>query len=88
MRIALAADHGGFELKEQLAKALRTSGYDVVDYPDFVVPLAKAHCPERGGARSRDLWERRGGLHRCQQGSGDSGWNYSRRLFSPSRGRK
>ena len=53
MRIALAADHGGFELKEQLAKALRTSGYDVVDfgacsltpsddYPDFVVPLAKA----------------------------------------------
>jgi len=53
MRIALAADHGGFELKEQLARALRTSGYDVVDYgaysltpsddyPDFVVPLAKA----------------------------------------------
>jgi len=53
MRIALAADHGGFELKEQLAMALRTSGYDVVDYgaysltpsddyPDFVVPLAKA----------------------------------------------
>jgi len=53
MRIALAADHGGYELKEQLAKALRTSGYDVVDfgayslapsddYPDFVVPLAKA----------------------------------------------
>lgn len=53
MRIALAADHGGFELKEQLAKVLRTSGYDVVDfgaysltpsddYPDFVVPLAKA----------------------------------------------
>jgi len=53
MRIALAAYHGGFELKEQLARALRTSGYDVVDYgaysltpsddyPDFVVPLAKA----------------------------------------------
>jgi ribose 5-phosphate isomerase B len=53
MRIGIAADHGGFELKEQLAKALRTSGYDVVDfgaysltpsddYPDFVVPLAKA----------------------------------------------
>ena len=53
MRIALAADHGGFELKEQLAKPLRTSGYEVVDYgaysltpsddyPDFVVPLAKA----------------------------------------------
>jgi len=53
MRIALAADHGGFELKELLAKALRDLGYEVMDfgasglnpeddYPDFVVPLAKA----------------------------------------------
>jgi ribose 5-phosphate isomerase B len=53
MRIALAADHGGFELKELLAKALRDLGYEVMDfgasglnpeddYPDYVVPLAKA----------------------------------------------
>jgi ribose 5-phosphate isomerase B len=53
MRVGIAADHGGFELKEQVAKALRAAGYEVVDfgahslnptddYPDFIVPLAKA----------------------------------------------
>jgi ribose 5-phosphate isomerase B len=53
MRIGIAADHGGFELKEQLIKGLKESGYDVVDfgarelvdgddYPDFVIPLARA----------------------------------------------
>ena len=53
MRIGIAADHGGFELKEQVAKVLRAAGYEVVDfgahslistddYPDFVAPLAKA----------------------------------------------
>jgi ribose 5-phosphate isomerase B len=52
-RIGLAADHGGFELKETLARKLRAAGYAVVDfgdrlanpdddYPDFVVPLARA----------------------------------------------
>ena len=52
MRIGMAADHGGFELKERLAALLREAGHEVVDfgpcldpaddYPDFVVPLAKA----------------------------------------------
>ena len=53
IRVGIAADHGGFELKEFLAKALRVSGYEVLDfgtsslnteddYPDFVIPLAKA----------------------------------------------
>ena len=53
MRIGVAADHGGFKLKVQLALALRNSGYEVDDfganelvldddYPDFVIPLAKA----------------------------------------------
>ncbi len=53
MRVGIAADHGGFELKEQMAKVLRGAGYEVVDfgapslnpaddYPDFIVPLAKA----------------------------------------------
>ena len=52
MRIGVAADHGGFELKEQLATALREAGHEVADfgacrmesgddYPDFVVPLAR-----------------------------------------------
>ena len=39
MRIGIAADHGGFELKVQLAAALKAAGYD---YPDFVAPLARA----------------------------------------------
>ncbi|MEO6380729.1 MAG: RpiB/LacA/LacB family sugar-phosphate isomerase [Nitrobacter sp.] len=53
MRIGIAADHGGFALKEELTEALRGSGYEVVDlgayqltpgddYPDFIIPLARA----------------------------------------------
>ena len=53
MRVGIAADHGGFELKELLTKALRDSSYEIIDYgasglnpeddyPDFVIPLAKA----------------------------------------------
>jgi len=52
-RIGVAADHGGFELKEHLAGMLHEVGYEVIDfgdvqskpgddYPDFVVPLARA----------------------------------------------
>lgn len=53
MRIGVAADHGGFDLKLFLAARLLEEGYEVVDfgaqalvpgddYPDFVVPLAEA----------------------------------------------
>lgn len=53
MRVGLAADHGGFELKEQLREEIRSLGHEVVDfgafeyhpgddYPDFVIPLARA----------------------------------------------
>ena len=53
MRIGLAADHGGFELKEKLGAQMLAAGYEVVDfgaeklaqdddYPDFVIPLARA----------------------------------------------
>src|ERR1043165_2351733 len=53
MHVGIAADHGGFELKEDLAARLRTAGHDVVDfgadelrpdddYPDVVIPLAQA----------------------------------------------
>ena len=52
-RIGVAADHGGFDLKEHLVKKLWDSGFEVIDfgnnklmqdddYPDFVVPLAFA----------------------------------------------
>jgi len=53
MHVGIAADHGGFELKEDLAARLRAAGHNVVDfganelrpdddYPDFVIPLAQA----------------------------------------------
>ena len=53
MRVGLAADHGGFELKGQMVEELREAGYEVVDfgaqeyraqddYPDFIAPLARA----------------------------------------------
>lgn len=53
MRIGLAADHGGFELKEQLKEEIKGLGHEVVDFgaleynpaddfPDLVIPLAKA----------------------------------------------
>lgn len=53
MRVGLAADHGGFELKTKMLEELREAGYEVVDYgaqeynpqddyPDFIVPLARA----------------------------------------------
>lgn len=51
--VGIAADHGGFELKEYLIKMLREAGAVVIDfgdgqmepdddYPDFVIPLARA----------------------------------------------
>jgi ribose 5-phosphate isomerase B len=53
MRLGIAADHGGFDLKKHLVSALEVEGYQVVDfgaqeldpdddYPDLVVPLARA----------------------------------------------
>ena len=53
MKVGLAADHGGFEMKQQLAKLLAKEGHEVVDfgndvydtdddYPDFAIPLARA----------------------------------------------
>lgn len=53
MRVGIAADHGGYELKSALVTELKARGHEVVDYgaaaldpaddyPDFVVPLARA----------------------------------------------
>src|SRR5271166_4598198 len=53
MRVGLGADHGGFEMKKQLANLLTAEGHEVVDfgntvydsnddYPDFTIPLARA----------------------------------------------
>jgi ribose 5-phosphate isomerase B len=50
-RIALGADHAGFQAKESLKKYLESAGYDVsdegtwseesVDYPDFAIKVAR-----------------------------------------------
>ena len=53
MKIGIAADHGAFELKETLTAHLKEAGHDVTDFgaysydkdddfPDFVIPLARA----------------------------------------------
>ncbi len=53
MRIGVAADHGGFELKAALVELLKSAGHETRDfgatalqpgddYPDFVIPLARA----------------------------------------------
>src|SRR5438874_4345107 len=58
MRIGIAADHGGFPLKEQLVVRLKSAGHEVVDfgahqltpgddYPDFVIPLGQAVAADR-----------------------------------------
>ncbi len=52
MKVGIAADHGGYELKEIISTFLKSLGYDVKDYgayelntkddyPDFVIPLAR-----------------------------------------------
>ena len=61
MRIALAADHAGFEMKQDLAEVLRARGHEVqdlgthstaaVDYPDCAESVARAlheHRADRG----------------------------------------
>jgi ribose 5-phosphate isomerase B len=52
MKIILGADHGGFELKEQIKSLLLNEGYEIEDagnlvydatddYPDFAISVAK-----------------------------------------------
>lgn len=73
MRIGIAADHGGFTMKERMAAALREEGYELTDfgateldpgddYPDFVIPLARA---VGGGKLDR-------GIALCSSGVGAS----------------
>ena len=55
MKIAIACDHGAFDLKQKVAAHLGAKGYEVVDfgthskdscdYPDFAGPAAQAVAP-------------------------------------------
>ena len=53
MKVGIAADHGGFELKQIIQSFLLSLNYEVIDfgayekndlddYPDYVIPLSKA----------------------------------------------
>ncbi|HEV2713909.1 MAG TPA: RpiB/LacA/LacB family sugar-phosphate isomerase, partial [Terriglobales bacterium] len=53
MKVGIAADHGGYEMKEKIYILLGANGHQVVDfgnlqydseddYPDFAIPLASA----------------------------------------------
>ncbi len=53
LKIGICADHGGFELKERIKSFLKENDFELVDFgakkldktddfPDFVIPLAKA----------------------------------------------
>ncbi len=59
MKTYIAADHGGYELKEKLISYLKEKGYVIEDmgnkehdpqddYPDFVFPLAEKVAKEMG----------------------------------------
>jgi ribose 5-phosphate isomerase B len=59
MRVHLAADHAGFELKQHLAKHLTAAGHDVVDhgadayqaqddYPSYCIAAAQAAVADPG----------------------------------------
>lgn len=71
MRIAIAADHAGFALKQEVAAHLRTAGHEVddlgtdgpqsVDYPDF--GAAVGHSVAKGEAEL--------GIAVCGSGIGD-----------------
>ena len=62
MKVAIGADHAGFDLKQELADDLREAGYTVedfgpastesVDYPDFARRVAEA---VRGGRAERGV---------------------------------
>lgn len=52
MKIAIACDHGGYDMKEALVAYLKEKGHEVkdfgsyspasIDYPDFIFPAAEA----------------------------------------------
>jgi hypothetical protein len=65
-RIGIAADHGGFELKEYLAGMLREAHYEVRDFgdsqlktgrrlPGFHCALGPGSCSRRSGSRHSHL---------------------------------
>ena len=62
MKIYIGTDHAGYVLKEALVASLKGQGYDVTDmgafkydeeddYPDFVIPVARAVSADPDGSK-------------------------------------
>lgn len=62
MKIYIGTDHAGYVLKEKLVSSLKGQGYEVIDmgafeynevddYPDFVVPVARAVSEDPNGVK-------------------------------------
>ena len=92
MRIGIATDHGGFNLKEEVLKQLREAGHEVVDfgahrlnqdddYPDYVVPPRGSGSCSESRPRSGDLRERCGRVGVREQNPGRAGCVNSRPFF-------
>ena len=87
MRVHIATDHAGFELKEYLVPRLAEAGYDVVDhgaaeydalddYPPMCIECGKAVVadPRKPGNRPRRIGERRADRgEQSARRAGDSG---------------
>ena len=67
MKISICTDHGGYALKQITHEFLIKIGYEILDfgafkqddgddYPDFIVPLAKAVAGKDVQSRYCDLW--------------------------------
>jgi ribose 5-phosphate isomerase B len=62
MKIYIGTDHAGYVLKEKLVSSLKGQGYEVTDmgafeynegddYPDFVIPVARAVSKDPDGSK-------------------------------------
>ncbi len=66
MRVAVAADHAGFPLKDTIIQVIRAAGHepidlgthstDPVDYPDYAEKLGQAVRQWAGAARRAGVW--------------------------------
>jgi len=46
MKVAVGADHDGFEMKQQLAKLLRDEGHEVIDFGNKVYDTNDGICAQ------------------------------------------
>lgn len=72
MRIAIGSDHGGFELKEELKKFLKTEEYEVADFGTNSSESVDYPCLTFNAAKSVANGENHFGIFVCGSGVGAS----------------